>query len=247
MESLRIQNVLKSFGALRAVSGVSLSVRKGSITTIVGANGSGKTTLFNILSGFLRQDSGFVSYKGKVIDRFGPARRADLGIGRLWQDIRLFQNLTVLENLLVACPNHIGEKILNCLLRYRDVAAVDKRNLRLADEALDFIRLIGKRDALAKNLSYGEQKLLAVGRLLMNDSDLLLLDEPTAGINEIMIDEMLNLIKELVTKGKTVLMIEHNIPKAMSISDEIYVMNGGRLQRSIASPDSILKEVYLSA
>lgn len=247
MGVLEIRNLSKAFGPVKAIADVSLTIETGTITSIVGANGSGKTTLFNIVGGFLSQDSGTVSYKGHRIDKRRPSQRAAIGIGRLWQDIRVFKNMTVLENLLVACSNHLGEKILNCLLRPRDVLAIDKHNLKIAERTLDFIRLSDKRRALAKDLSYGEQKLLAVGRLLMNDAELLLLDELTAGVNEVVIVEMLNLIKQLMNHGKTILMIEHNIPKAISISKNVYVMSEGRLQPSLDSTDSILREVYLSA
>lgn len=246
---LELKSLYKSFDGVKAVNDVSLSIESKTVTSIIGPNGAGKTTLFNLINGFLRQDAGSVHYKGAVIDNLSPAERALLGIGRLWQDIRLFKNMTVLENLLSARKNHPGEKILNQILRLKAIKREEAANKEAAERTLRFIDLWDKRNSLAKDLSYGQQKLLALGRLLMNDAELLLLDEPLAGVNPIMIERISDLVKELVAEGKTILMIEHNVPKAMAISDWVYVMDEGRIELSgipaEVSRDPQLKEVYL--
>lgn len=246
---LEISSLSKSFDGLKAVDDVSLSIEKGNIASIIGPNGAGKTTLFNLVNGFIRQDSGSIHYKGASVDELSPTQRAILGIGRLWQDIQLFKNMTVLENLLVAKKSHPGEKVLNNFLAFRGVTKLENDNVYAAEKVLTFIHLEHKRNSLAQDLSYGQQKLLALGRLLMNDADLLLLDEPLAGVNPKMINDIQNLIKQLVTEGKTVLMIEHNLPKAMEISDVVYVMDEGRIELK-GKPSDIseakkLKEIYL--
>lgn len=247
---LEIEGISKSFGGIRAVRDVSLSIRRGTITSIIGSNGAGKTTLFNIIDGYLNADGGSASYKGRRIDRLSPAQRAAIGIGRLWQDIRLFRNMTVLENLLTATKNNPGEKLSNYLLSYKSIRRAEAENLHSAEKTLGLIGLRVKRNTLAQDLSYGQQKLLAIGRLLMNDADLLLLDEPTAGVHPILVDEVMALIKKLATEGKTILMIEHNVVKAISVSDWVFVMDRGRLEIS-GEPQSVfsdphLKEVYLA-
>lgn len=246
---LEISSLSKSFDGLKAVEDISFSIEKGTVASIIGPNGAGKTTLFNLINGFIRQDSGNIQYKGSGIDALSPAQRAILGIGRLWQDIRLFRNVTVLENLLVAKKNHPGEKVLNALLGLRGATEFENENLIAAEKVLNFILLDHKRNSLAQDLSYGQQKLLALGRLLMNEAELLLLDEPFAGVNPKMINDIQELIKQLVSDGKTVLMIEHNLPKAMEISDIVYVMDEGKIELK-GKPSDIseaqrLKEIYL--
>lgn len=246
---LEIKNLVKSFNGIKAVNNVSLSINSGTITSIIGPNGAGKTTLFNLINGLLSQDSGQIYYKNKLIDNYPQWDRAMLGIGRLWQDIRLFKNMTVLENLLVAKKHQPGEQILKTLFLRSRVTNIEKENVEYAERILNVINLESKRNCLAKDLSYGEQRLVAIGRLLMNDSDLLLLDEPFAGINPIMIEKISALIKKLIEQGKTILMIEHNVPKALSISDFVYVMNEGKialfgLPQEISN-DPQLKDIYV--
>lgn len=246
---LETSSLSKSFDGLKAVEDVSFSIEKGTIASIIGPNGAGKTTLFNLINGFIRQDYGSIHYKGKSVDALSPTQRAILGIGRLWQDIRLFRNMTVLENLLVAKKNHPGEKVLNTLLGFRGTTKFENENLIAAEKVLKFILLDHKRNSLAQDLSYGQQKLLTLGRLLMNEAELLLLDEPLAGVNPKMINDIQELIKQLVSDGKTILMIEHNLPKAMEISDIVYVMDEGKIELkgkpSDVSEAQRLKEIYL--
>lgn len=227
---LEVRNLSKSFDGVKAVSDLSLSIEEGTITSIIGPNGAGKTTLFNLIDGFLQHDEGVILYKGRPIDRLSPPQRATVGFGRLWQDVRVFNKMTTMENLLVARKNHPGEKILNCLLRPWAVARAEREVRAAAEQVLRSLDLYHKRHSLAQDLSYGQQKLLTLGRLLVNDAELLLIDEPTAGVNPVMVDEMLRILKELAGAGVTVLMIEHNIRKALGVSDRVYVMSNGSLQ-----------------
>jgi ABC-type branched-subunit amino acid transport system ATPase component len=217
MTILETKNLYKAFDGVLAVDNINLSIEKGSISSLIGPNGAGKTSLFNVINGFISQDTGTILFKGKAIDNFSVSERALLGIGRLWQDIRLFNNMTVIENLLAAKKEQPGEKLFKNFFRYNSVLNSEKENFKSAEQTLEFLHLSDKRDSLAQNLSYGQQKLLAIGRLLMNDAELLLLDEPTAGVNPVMIDEILKVIKQLSETGKTIFLIEHNIPKALSI------------------------------
>lgn len=246
---LQISNLIKSFNGIRAVDNISFSIEKATVTSIIGPNGAGKTTLFNLINGFINQDSGCVYYKGRKIDKLSPENRAKIGIGRLWQDIRLFRNMTVLENLLVAKKNNPGEIVRRNFFLPKSIAKFEKHNIELAEEILGFINLKIQQNTLAQNLSYGQQKLLAIGRLLMNDAELLLLDEPFAGVNPIMIDEISELIKKIVEQGKTILMIEHNVPKALSISDFVFVMDEGKIALyglpRVIYDNSQLKDIYI--
>lgn len=246
---LEIEGLSKSFDGVKAVRDVTLSIKAGTVTSIIGPNGAGKTTLFNIIDGYINPDAGTVLYRGRVIDGLSPAQRASIGIGRLWQDIRLFRNMTVMDNLLAAKKSHPGEKLLGYLLSYGSVRKVERECLTAAENVLSIIGLNNRRKAWARDLSYGQQKLLAIGRLLMNDADLLLLDEPTSGVNPVLVDEMMTLIRRLAGEGKTVLMIEHNVPKAVSVSDWVFVMDRGRIEMSGGAQsvfsDPHLTDVYL--
>lgn len=247
---LQVEGLTKSLGGVEAVRGVSLSLPGGAVASVIGPNGAGKTTLFNIINGYVRQDSGDILYRGRGIGSLSPARRAALGIGRLWQDIRLFGNMTVLENLRAAKRSHAGESLISCFLRRAAVRRDEADANESADRILELIKLGGKRHSLARDLSYGQQKLLGLGRLLMNDADLLLLDEPTSGVNPMMAGKILDLVRTLSARGKTILMIEHNVREAANVSDWIHVMSEGAIVRS-GPPASVisgqsLKEVYMS-
>lgn len=246
---LEIEGLSKSFGGIKVLTDVSLSIESGTITSVIGPNGSGKTTLFNTISGFVSQDRGSISYKSRNIDRMSPAERVLDGIGRLWQDIRLFRNMSVMENLLVATKRHPGDSVVGNFLFRRNCESVERRMVETAIHTLELLGLGQNGRKPASDLSYGEQKLVAFGRLLMNDADFLLVDEPTSGLNSSKIDIVFGLMQGLVRKGKTVLMIEHNVEKALEIADRVYVMDEGRIEIA-GSPSEVrssplLQEVYL--
>jgi ABC-type branched-subunit amino acid transport system ATPase component len=247
---LEVEGLSKSLGGVKAVRNLSLSLPSGAVSSLIGPNGAGKTTLFNVINGYVRADSGSIRYRGVEIGKLSPSRRASLGIGRLWQDARLFGGLTVIENLQTAKRGHAGESLISCFLRRGAVRRAEAEAGECAERILELIGLRGKRNSLAGELSYGQQKLLGLGRLLMNGADLLLLDEPTSGVNPTMVDKILEFVRMLPSEGKTVLMIEHNIREAAKVSDRVYVMSEGTIVRSGAPASVIsnqsLREVYMS-
>ena len=241
---LEVVRLSKSFDGVKAVDDVSFTVKAGTITTIIGPNGAGKTSLFNVLGGFVRQTRGNILFDGIRIDGFSPSKRTSVGLGRMWQDIRIFKNMTVIENLMVSRKNHPGESVFNCFFQHRKVRRIEDDTREKAIKILKSVRLIELQDDPARELSYGQQKLVALDRLLMNDAKLLMLDEPTSGVNPVMIDEILEAVKKLVELGKTVLMIEHNLPKALGVSDWVYVMDEGRIEMS-GTPSDVWKDKEL--
>jgi ABC-type branched-subunit amino acid transport system ATPase component len=246
---LELKNVSKSFGGVKAVDNVSIGFMPNTITGLIGPNGAGKTTLFNLISGLLRLDEGQIFYKNKRIDTLKPHQRSNLGIGRLFQDVRVFNKLTCLENILIALPNQPGEKVYETIFKQITIKKAEAENIIKAEELLDFVGLIDKRDSLAENLSFGQQKLLAIARLLIMNAELLLLDEPTAGVHPQLINKILELIKNLGKNGKTIIFIEHNINVVLEIADWLYLLDDGKVV-AFGLPyevleDKITKEVYL--
>ncbi len=229
MNSLELIEVSKSFDGIHAVDHVSLGLEKGKITALIGPNGAGKTTVFNLISGFLKPDSGEISYKGHNIVGLSPWLVAGLGIGRLFQDVRVFNRMTVLDNVLAAIKAQRGERIFISVLARQVVVREEEKNRKKAMDLLRFVGLEDKATALAENLSYGQQKLLAIARLLAADTDVLLLDEPTAGVNPAMIKNILQVIRNLAAEGKTVAVIEHNMNVIIEIADWVYFMDDGQI------------------
>ena len=226
---LELRDVTKRFGGLLAIDSVSLAFSKGKITGLIGPNGAGKSTLFNLMTGFLKPDSGTIHFNASTINGFPPWQVARWGIGRLFQDVRVFDKLTVLENVLLAKKKQPGENPLFSLFRRKSSLGVEKKNMDEARKWLDFVELEEKEDSLSENLSYGQQKLLAIARLLAGGFEVLLLDEPTAGINSQMVKSLLGVIRRLAQEGKTVVIIEHNMSVIMNISDWVYFMDEGKV------------------
>ena len=223
-----LQGIRKDFDGVRAADDVSLSVKAGAINALIGPNGAGKTTLFDIITGFVAPDEGQVFFRGQCITGWSPYRIAQLGLGRTFQDIRLFPNLTVLENILVAAQ-HSKEETLFASLFLRGMLAEEEQKNR--DRALRYLRMVGlenKQDALASALSHGQRRLLEIARALALDPELVLMDEPTAGVFPQMIEHVNSLIRKLQAQKKTILLIEHNMKVVMDISDHIFVLNSGK-------------------
>lgn len=244
MNVLDIKNLTKRYGGILAVNSVTFSVPKNIILSIIGPNGAGKTTLFNLLTGFHQPDSGTIFYrienanqrikrkfpsnKSRNIVGLKPHQIARLGIVRTFQLPRVFHKLTVLENMLIATQHNIAQELLYSLLRAgrfkKDIHhAIDRAKMLLAS-----VHLIDKRDEPAGTLSFGQQKLLGLAKALMTDANVLLLDEPTAGVHPSLVDVVRRLILENKVYGKTVILIEHNIHFVMEISDHIIVLDSGR-------------------
>jgi ABC-type branched-subunit amino acid transport system ATPase component len=239
MSVLELRNVTKTFDGIKAVDDVSIGVEKGKITALIGPNGAGKTTLFNLINGFILPDYGEIYYKNKNIVGLKPWEIANLGIGRLFQDVRVFGRMKVIDNVLCAFKNQKGEIFYYPIFAALKVKREERILKEKALEFLDFVGLLDKKDEIAENLSFGQQRLLSIARLLANDSDLLLLDEPTAGVNPKMIEKLLDLIRKLSSSGKTIIIIEHNMNVVIEIADWVYFMNNGQII-SFGLPQDVL-------
>ena len=221
MPLLEIEALSKQFFRLPALSGVSLSVERGDLLGIIGPNGSGKTTLFNCVTGVLRPSSGRVRLRGEDITGLGADLVYRRGIARTFQLIQVFPEMTVLENLLVAAQERQGT-LLGRLLRREPATAVER-----ATELLQYLGLAPLREELASNLSYGQQKLLDFGMALMSSPEVILLDEPLAGVNPTMIKSLVGHIQALNRLGHTFVVIEHNMEVVMSLCRRIVVLSQG--------------------
>ncbi len=239
MTALVLDHVSKAFDGIQAVKDVSLTLEDNAVTALIGPNGAGKTTLFNLICGFVEPDEGAVYYRGKNITGLAPWRISSMGVGRLFQDIHLFDRLTVRENILAAFPNQTGENPLKAILLRHRVLREEQSLNRRALELLDFVGLADKADDLAENLSYGQQKLLAVARVLAADADTLLLDEPTAGVSPLLIPDILDLIRKLASSGKAIALIEHNMNAVTNSADRAYYIADGAVV-SHGSPNEVL-------
>ena len=221
MSLLEVRDLTKHFFRLSALSGVSLTVERGELLGVIGPNGSGKTTLFNCVTGVLRPSGGQIRFKGEDITGLSADRVHRRGIARTFQLIQLFPEMTVLENMLLAAQEREGT-MLDRLLRREDGATA-----RRALERLEFLGLAGLRDQLASNLSYGQQKLLDFGMALMSRPEVILLDEPLAGVNPTMIRTLVGHIQALNAEGQTFVVIEHNMEVVMSLCRRIVVLSQG--------------------
>lgn len=213
---LELKNIHKSFGDTRVLNGVNLRLEAGLVYTLKGDNGSGKTTLINIISGFLKPDEGNVTFKGRPILSFLPYYVNRLGIGRTFQDLRLATQMTVHENIMLA-------------LEKKTFANPDKEQQYRVDEILQTVSLSEKRNELAEDISYGQQKLLTIGCCIANNADLLLIDEPVAGVDKDNRFKIIELVKQLKQQGKTILQIEHHPDYIDAVSDHILKMEKGAI------------------
>ena len=222
------RSVTKSFGGLVAVREFDFDVPKDSIVSIIGPNGAGKTTFFNCVTGFYAVDSGEIRYEGQRIDGRSPDQIARLHIARTYQNIRLFANMTAIENILVGMEPRLRSSWIGAILGSAGVRKEEQRAIEEALELLRFVGLAGKVDLLAKNLPYGEQRRLEIGRSLANKPDLLLLDEPSAGMNPHESAETMHFIQRLRDElGITILLIEHDMRVVMGISERVTVLDYG--------------------
>jgi len=227
---LEVDSVVKSFDGVRAVNGCSLSVRGGTITGLIGPNGAGKTTLFNLITGFLKPTAGHILFQGERIDGLPPHRIFHRGIVRTFQIPRELKTMTVLENLMLVPPNQVGEQIWNPLLFGFRVSRQERVIYDKALEVLEFVDLVHLRDEYAANLSGGQKKLLELARTLMTDPAMILLDEPGAGVNRVLMRKLVDNIETLCRDlGITFLVIEHDMDLITRLCNPVIVMSQGEL------------------
>jgi ABC-type branched-subunit amino acid transport system ATPase component/ABC-type branched-subunit amino acid transport system permease subunit len=230
---LEVKGLEKRFGGVHAVDGASFAVPEGSITALIGPNGSGKTTVFNLIGGTMTPQAGEVWFDGQRIDGMKPWQRAHLGLGRTFQITRLFPQMTVLENVVAPLQEfHLG--LLNA-------DAVSGPEAQRAEELLEFVGMRKYRDVRASALSYGQQKLVELAQTLMLDPKLIMLDEPAGGINPTLIARLGEMIRELGARGKTFLIVEHNMPFVLGLCNPVLVLARGKTIAS-GSPDEIQRD-----
>lgn len=227
---LELNGVSKSFGGIQAAKDVSITLPPNKITALVGPNGCGKTTIFNLITGFLTPDAGAVYIEEKDVTRYSPHRMVKMGLVRSWQDTRIFPEMSVVDNVLVAFPNQTGESFpLSFLFPWR-VLQEEKENYRRAISYLNLVGIGSKADQMAADISAAEQRLVSLARLLATGCPLLLLDEPTSGIDPDSVRRIGKLIQQIVKEGeKTVFLVEHNLDVIREIADNVYFMNEGQI------------------
>jgi branched-chain amino acid transport system permease protein len=225
---LTVKGLAKHFGGLKAVDGVDMAVRRGEIQALIGPNGSGKTTILNMLSGLYVPTAGEISLGGAAIAGKKPHIITSLGMARTFQNIRLFGELTVLENVLIGRHCHSQAGLVTSILRPPSQKAEEAGIRAKALEMLEFVGLKGKEFAQANSLPYGQQRLLELARALASDPQLLLLDEPAAGLNAAETEALVGLLFQICTRGVTILLVEHDMNLVMNVSDNITVLNFGR-------------------
>lgn len=229
MSLLEMKDVTKKFKGLVAVDGVSLHVEKGEIISIIGPNGAGKTTLFNMLTGVYQVTSGEIIFQGKPIHNHKPQMIVKAGIARTFQNIRLFKEMRVIENVLVGDSINIKYSFIDLVFKTPKYRKAERESTQKAMDILESIGLADYASDYAQNLPYGLQRRLEIARAIATDTTVLILDEPAAGMNPQESEELLDFIKELRDKGYTILMIEHDMSVVMNISDRIYVLDYGKL------------------
>ncbi|WP_190823575.1 ABC transporter ATP-binding protein [Saccharopolyspora pogona] len=227
---LETTGLTKSFGGVRAVDGATVAFQHGKVNALIGPNGSGKTTFFNCVTGMIKPDSGTASYRGRDITGRPPHRIARAGIGRSFQLCRIFPRMTALENLLVPVRSR---SLLGQLVAARQRADLDR-----ARELLTRVGIEHLADVQARDLSYGQQKLLELAGVLMADPETVLLDEPAGGVNPALIERIGELVRALNAEGRTFLIVEHNMDLVMSLSDHVVVFDRGR-PIAAGTPDEV--------
>ena len=233
---LELKNVSKRFGGVKAVDKCSFYVKKGLITGLIGPNGAGKTTAFNLIAGLLKPDNGRIIFMNQDITGKPTHFIARKGLARTFQHVRLFDNLSIEENLMVA-TDHPGERFHKCFFYSRNSGSYQKK----IKEILELVGLNKPLSTLASELSYGQKRLLELARALMMDYHLLMLDEPTAGVNPYIRKRLKILLKRLRSQGKTILLIEHDMDFVMSLSDEVIVLDAGK-KLLAEKPDKVRKD-----
>ncbi len=238
------RNLKKTFGGITAIEDFSIQLPKGRITGLLGPNGAGKTTAFNLLTGFLKPTSGEVRLRGKAVDA-KPHELVSAGVARSFQDLRLFTKMTVIENVIVALPGQTGDRVAALFLRPGKVREEERRNAARAMEILRFVELDKKAHETAEDLSYAEEKLLVVARLLATGAEVLLFDEPMSGLDHQTLQEVFPVIRRLAENGKTICIIEHNLDVIKELCDQVYFLDEGRALAT-GTPEELMNDPELA-
>ncbi len=230
MAHLNISDVTLSFGGLKALSNVDMKIEPGLITSIIGPNGAGKTSMLNCISGFYHPTKGDIFYKEKKLTHASPHQVSNMGISRAFQNLELFSGLSVLDNLLLARHQNLKYSFLQAVWFYGKASKVESENRAFVEGIIDFMELEPYRKSLVGNLSYGVQKKVEVARALTLAPDILLLDEPMAGMNQEEKEDIVRFVMDIQKeRGITVVLVEHDLGVVMDISDRIYVLDFGEV------------------
>lgn len=226
---LRVEGLEKRFGGLTAVSEVNLTLRRGQIAALIGPNGAGKTTIFNLVTGVLRPDVGRVTLNGVDLVGRSTVSIAGLGMTRSFQDVRLIQRISALDNVAIAVPGQSGEHLLQLVIRSRRARRDERQTRQKALTYLGYVGMADRADERVSNLSFAEQKLVAIARLLATEADVLLLDEPTSGIDPMAVDRIIDRIRGLRDLSKTICIVEHSLHVVERLADHVFFMDEGRV------------------
>lgn len=242
---LRVENLNKAFGGIVVADQVNIEIAKGEILGLIGPNGAGKTSLFNLISGVLKPDAGHIYLHGSRIDGMPLYRRARSGIARTWQNMLLFTTMTVMENLLIAPRSYPGESIFKLTLARDRVRQAETEARTRAMHILDRVGLAGAADAMVTDLPFGHQKLIGLSRALMNDGELLLLDEPMAGVEGAAYETMQRVVRQEAGAGRAVCLVEHNVSFIKDLCTRAVFMSNGRILQA-GTVDELLASKVLT-
>jgi ABC-type branched-subunit amino acid transport system ATPase component len=222
---LKIQNLSKRFGGIRAVDNCSFEIKRGKITALIGPNGSGKSTMFNLISGVLNANSGRILFDGKDITNMSVDKISNIGISRIFQKSRLFNNMTIKENMLLAFDNE-DEKFWKSFFGFNKKTKEKEEKIK---EMLKFVKMNEHEGKYARNLSYGQKRLVEIVRAIINPHNLLMLDEPVAGVTPLLRKELGQVLLKLKKQGETIFIIEHDMNFILNLADEVIVMDEGKV------------------